>query len=217
MRIENLHRTTRTRLRTIAAAASVAAALGLTLSACGGGSDQSDGSSQVSSADHNDADVAFATDMIQHHAQALAMVDLTQDRPISAELRKLAEEIRAAQGPEIETMADWLTKWGEDVPSTVRDHANAGHDMGDMGGMDGMDASEMPGMMSDEDMTLLKDASDGDFENMWLTMMIKHHEGAVEMAQTEITDGTYQPAVDTAEQIVEAQQHEIKTMFGMVS
>lgn len=214
MRTNNLHRTTRTRLRTIAAAASVAATLGLTLSACGDRSDQSEGSSQVSSADHNEADVTFATDMIQHHAQALAMVDLTQDRPISAELRKLAEEIRAAQGPEIETMADWLTKWDEEVPSTVRDHANAGHDMGDMGGMD---ASEMPGMMSDEDMTLLKDASDGDFENMWLTMMIKHHEGAVEMAQTEITGGTYQPAVDTAEQIVEAQQHEIKTMLGMVS
>ncbi len=204
------------RLRTTASAVAVAAGLALTVTACGGDSDQG-GASQVSSADHNKADVTFATDMIQHHAQALAMVDLMQDRTVSADLRKLADQIQAAQGPEIETMVDWLTDWDEDVPPTVRDHANAGHDMGDMGDMGGMDAADMPGMMSDDEMKALEDAPDGEFENMWLTMMIKHHEGAVEMAQTEISDGTYGPAIDTAQQIIAAQQDEIETMDGMVS
>lgn len=219
MRTNHAYRATQTgaRLRRLLAGLSAAVTLGLILSACGSGSDQSDGTSPDSSADHNAADIKFATDMIQHHAQALAMVDLTQGRPISAQLEKLAEEIRAAQGPEIETMADWLTEWGEDVPPTVRDHTNAGHDMSGMGEMGDMDASEMPGMMSDDDMEQLQKASDNDFENMWLTMMIRHHEGAVDMAKAEVADGKYQPAVDTAEQIVDTQQQEIKTMFGMVS
>ena len=45
----------------------------------------------------------------------------------------MAEQIRDAQAPEIETFTDWLTDWDEEVPETVRDHANAGHDMDDMG------------------------------------------------------------------------------------
>jgi len=107
--------------------------LALTLTACGNDEPANDGSTKVSETDHNDADVAFATDMIQHHAQALSMVDLTVDRTLDPEVQQLADDIREAQGPEIETMSDWLQEWDEEIPETMRDHSNAGHDMEGMG------------------------------------------------------------------------------------
>lgn len=201
----NNHRTTR---------ALSATALGLTLAftAAACGDDNSDDTSaQVSTTEHNDADVAFATDMLQHHAQALSMVDLTQGRTLDPEVQQLAEDIREAQGPEIETFTDWLTDWDEGIPETMRDHANAGQgdDVGDS--MDGMD-SDMPGMMTADDMTALQDAPDADFQTMWLDMMVEHHTGAVDMAKTQTEDGEYKPAIDLATDIITSQTDEIDTM-----
>lgn len=144
----------------------VALTLGLGTAACGSDDDAPGSVTEPSATEHNDADVAFASEMLQHHAQALSMVDLTVDRPLNPEVADLAEQIRAAQGPEIETFTDWLTEWDEEVPETMRDHANAGHDMGDIGeSMEGMDTS-MPGMMSAEDMTALENAPDGEFQTV---------------------------------------------------
>ncbi|PKH37868.1 Uncharacterized conserved protein, DUF305 family [Nocardioides alpinus] len=189
-------------------------ALALTAAACGNDDASTDTSSEVSTTEHNDADVEFASNMLQHHAQALAMVDLTIDRTLDPEVQQLAEQIRDAQAPEIETFTDWLTDWDEEVPETVRDHANAGHDMDDMG--DSMNDENMPGMMSSDDMSALEDASDGEFQTMWLEMMIEHHEGAVEMAKTEQGDGRYKDAVDLAGNIVTSQTAEIETMKGLL-
>lgn len=192
-------------------------ALAAGLTACGDDAGGGVGASEVSTTEHNDADVAFASDMIQHHAQALSMVDLTLDRPLDPEVQALAEDVRAAQGPEIETMADWLTEWGEDVPETMRDHDNAGHDMDDMSdNMDGLDHGDMPGMMTAEEMDALENASDEEFQDMWLEMMVEHHEGAVEMAETEREDGQFKDAVDLAGQVVETQNREIETMQGLL-
>lgn len=205
--MRTIHRTQHCTTTTLAA---LTLGLSLALTACGG-DDTGPGSA---SSDHNDADVAFASDMIQHHAQALTMVDLTVDRDLDPAFQQLAEGIRDAQGPEIETMSNWLEQWGEEVPATVRDHSNAeGHDMGDMADDTGMD---MPGMMSDEDLEELADAEDADFEDLWLEMMIEHHEGAVSMAETEQEDGAYEPAVSLAEQIVATQTEEIATMQEML-
>ncbi len=205
-------------MRKTPALAAVVLGLTVTLSACGS-DDAGTDPIEVSTTEHNDADVAFATDMIQHHAQALSMVDLTLDRPLDPDVTALAEEIRAAQGPEIETMADWLTEWGEDVPETMRDHVNSGHDMGDMSDtMDDMDhGDEMPGMMTAEDMDALEEASDPDFEEMWLDMMIQHHEGAIEMAETEEAEGQFKDAVDLAGDIVATQTAGIEKMAGLQS
>lgn len=193
-------------------------ALGAGLTACGDDTNDDAGTTEVSTTEHNDADVTFATDMIQHHAQALSMVDLTLDRPLDPEVQALAEDIRAAQAPEIETMADWLTQWGEEVPETMRDHVNSGHDTGDMSDtMDEMDdGDEMPGMMTADDMDALENASDAEFQDMWLKMMVTHHEGAVEMAETEQDNGQFKDAVDLAGQIVDAQTEEIDTMKDLL-
>lgn len=198
--------------RPAALLSSLALGLALALTACG----NDETSPQVSETEHNDADVAFASDMIQHHAQALSMVDLTTDRILEPEVQRLAADIREAQGPEIETMSDWLQEWGEEVPETMRDHSNAGHGSEGTGdSMEGMD-SDMPGMMSAEEFDRLENAPDDQFQTMWLEMMIEHHEGAVEMAKAEQEDGQFKPAVDLAEDVVETQTEEIETMEALL-
>jgi uncharacterized protein (DUF305 family) len=83
-----------------------------------------------------------------------------------------------------------------------------------MDGMDGM--SGMGGMMSQQDLDRLEGASRSAFERMWLRMMIVHHEGAVEMARTEVEEGEYPPAVELARSIIASQTAEIATMRGML-
>jgi uncharacterized protein (DUF305 family) len=172
--------------------ATVLATLVLTLTACG-----SEDAAGGGGTEHNDADVAFATEMIPHHAGALVMVDMTMGRDLDPEVRELTEDIRAAQTPEIETMADWLQEWGEPVPETPRDHANA-HSGGHGAGMEGL--------------AELESASGEAFEDRWLQMMIEHHEGAIDMAQEEQEEGAYAPAIKLAEEIEESQQAEIDKM-----
>ena len=193
------------RRRTRQVLTAVVALLALfTMAACGG--EDGDAGTSSGGEEFNDADVTFASDMIQHHAQALAMVDMTRGRDLDPEVAALTEEIRAAQTPEIEQMSDWLQSWDEPVPATSRDHANSedgGH---------GMDMGDMPGMMTEEEMSQLEGASDAEFEAMWLEMMIAHHEGAVEMAQQEQSEGSFAPAIDLAADIESSQTEEIETM-----
>ncbi|MBD3945888.1 MULTISPECIES: DUF305 domain-containing protein [Nocardioides] len=208
---------TKTRTRALTALA-LTLVLGAGLTACGDDTSDAAGQAEVSTTEHNDADVTFASDMMTHHAQALSMVDLTLNRPLDPEVQGLAEDIREAQGPEIETMADWLTEWGEDVPETMRDHVNGGHDMDDMSdNMDDMGHDDMPGMMTADDIDDLENSADGEFQDMWLEMMIEHHEGAVEMAQTEQAEGKFKDAVDLAGQVIETQTAQIDTMKELLS
>ncbi len=161
---------------------------------------------------HNDADVMFAQMMLPHHSQAIEMSDmLLAKQDIPADVTALAEQIKAAQGPEIEQLESWLGQWGEptEMPET-------GHDMPGMdGGMEGMEGME--GMMSEEDMQALSDAQAADAARLFLEQMIAHHEGAVDMAQTEIEDGQFPDAVEMARTIVDTQQQEIETMRELLS
>ena len=184
-----------------AVAAALTMTLATTLAGCSASGSSSDGKG------HNEADVEFSSDMIQHHAQALQMVDLTLGRELDPEVVALTDQIRAAQAPEIEKMADWLEEWGEPVPATSRDHAHAdGH--GESMEVD----ADMPGMMSADEMAALEKAPDQEFQDMWLEMMVEHHEGAVEMAEAEVEDGENAEAISLAEDIISAQEKEISTM-----
>ncbi len=194
-------------MRYTRALAAVAAALMLTLAGCSSSESTSSGSG------FNDADVDFASNMIQHHAQALEMVDLTMGRDLDPEVVQLTEQIRSAQTPEIEKMADWLVAWDKPVPETSRDHANAHAE--DHGAGAGMDA-DMPGMMSADEMAGLEHASGEEFQSMWLKMMVEHHEGAVDMAKTELEDGENAKATALAKDIISAQETEIATMRGLL-
>lgn len=190
----------------------------LSLAACShdSGHDDSGSSSRIDEAEEfNQADVDFATDMIQHHAQALVMVDLTAGRELSAELTAIAEQIQMAQAPEIETMVDFLDEWDQPIPETVRDHVNGGHgdDHGDMVEPHG----DMPGMASADDLESLEQAEGAAFEQRWIELMIEHHEGAVEMSRDEQADGEYPAAIELAETIETAQREEIEQMEDLLA
>ena len=175
----------------------------------GGGS--SSATAESSSQDHNDADVMFAQHMIPHHQQAIEMSDVVlAKKGIDPRVTDLATEIKAAQGPEIKQMQDWLGQWGNPpMPPMATEEGHGGHDMEGMSG-DGM------GMMSDEEMTALNNAKGVAVSRLFLTGMITHHEGAIAMAQTEIEDGKFAPAVELARAIVKTQQAEIDTMKGIL-
>ena len=199
--------------RKLAVALTATATLALSLTACGGDEPTADPSA-VQTAENgdvfNNVDVSFAKDMIPHHTQALEMVDLTEGRTLEPAVQQLADAIRGAQAPEIETMTGWLTSWGEDVADT----SEGGHDMDDMGGED---MGGMSGMMTSEDMDALANASDAEFQDMWLTMMVEHHTGAVEMAKVEQADGEFADAIALAASIETSQEAEIATMEGLLA
>ncbi|MEO6605134.1 MAG: DUF305 domain-containing protein [Aeromicrobium sp.] len=182
------------------ATAFVAVASLIGLSACSGSDD--------SAAAFNDADVSFAQDMIPHHRQATEMAKMAADRTENEQVLELASKIIAAQQPEIDTMTGWLKSWDKKVPS----------ESDDMGGMDhGSSSSDMPGMMTKEDMSSLAAASDAEFDELFLTMMITHHTGAIDMAAEEEDKGKYNHAIDLAKKIQVDQAGEIDTMEQLLS
>ncbi|MGW3353625.1 DUF305 domain-containing protein [Nonomuraea rubra] len=187
---------------------SVAIAAGaLTLAAaCGGNGDSMAGhegmgssapaattASTQPSATFNDADVMFAQMMIPHHEQAVEMAELAPERAADPEIKELAAKIKAAQDPEIQTMKGWLTEWGKAAPE-----GGMGHDM--------------PGVMSEEDMTKLKAAKGAEFDKLFAQQMIAHHNGAIEMARTEQSSGSNPEAKELAKTIETAQQAEVEQL-----
>lgn len=153
-----------------------------------------------SDAEFNQADVDFAQGMIPHHAQAIEMADMAIAQSDSAEVTDLAERIRAAQDPEIEQLTTWLEDWGQDVPDR---EMSMDRDMGDM---------SMNGMMTQDQMDEMAAATGAEFDQMFLEMMIVHHEGAVSMAEDEVANGKYDPAIEMAQSIIDGQSAEIDEM-----
>ncbi|CCQ18459.1 Lipoprotein [Rhodococcus sp. AW25M09] len=158
----------------------------------------------TASAQFNDADVMFAQMMYPHHAQAVQMAEMAQGRTDNPDVLALAAEIDAAQQPEMDQMTAWLAEWGQPAPTA------------DMGAMSGMNHSSGSGMMTQQDMDALMASSGPEFDRQWLTMMIAHHTGAIEMANTEISGGSNPDAQEMARTIVTSQQQEIETMQGLL-
>lgn len=156
-------------------------------------------------ADHNEQDVKFGQDMIAHHQQALDMAAMVPGKSTNPKVTDLGKRIAAAQDPEIKKMTEWLTKWGTAPASTS------------MPGMDhGSGHGSMPGMMTAEEMAKLNGATGAEFDRMWLDMMIRHHQGAVEMSKTEQEKGSNPDAKKLAQDIITAQQAEITEMQGLL-
>lgn len=217
-------------MRTRLILTAIVAAIGLTLGACSSSDDQGgansdssmDGMGSMGDSDaeestttleipdgaaFNATDVSFAQGMIPHHGQAVQMSDMAIEVSTDPGVLALAEQIKAAQSPEIEQMTAWLTEWDQTVPDP-----NAVMDEN----MDGAGGMMMSGMMSAADMTRLGEASGTDFDRMFLEMMILHHEGAIEMAEQELADGKYQPTKDLAQAVITGQQAEIEEMNTLI-
>jgi len=169
----------------------LALAAAVLLTACNqGGQEQGTG---AAAAAPNDADVTFTQNMIPHHQQAIEMAELVDAHTKQPELRSLADRITASQGQEITLMQGWLQTWGKPATPEGTDHG----------------AMQMPGMMSEADMRQLRLTKDEDFDLAFVDMMAAHHEGAIEMATTELRDGSLPEVKRLAQQIIDAQQAEI--------
>jgi uncharacterized protein (DUF305 family) len=179
---------------------------GLLLSAC---ADQPDGAAGTGApdvgAEHNEADVRFASEMIPHHRQGVQMAEMAVERG-TPEVSDLAARMAEVQEEEIETMSEWLRSWDEDVPEGTAMGGHGGHGGGGMGGT-----------MSPEDMGRLGGMSGADFDRMWLNGMIEHHRGAIEMSETQLDEGSFGPARELAATIAEEQEAEIEKMNELLA
>ncbi|HUV18941.1 MAG TPA: DUF305 domain-containing protein [Ilumatobacteraceae bacterium] len=190
------------------------ASAALALTACGS-DDASTDAGVKSDSNFNDADGVFAQGMIPHHEQAVEMagIALAPAAAASPEIVELATAIQGAQDPEIVLMRSLLESWGQptEMPG-----------MADMEGMSsdemaGMDHGGMEGMMSGEEMAALGTLTGAEFDQAWAEMMIRHHEGAIVMAETVLASGTNLDVELLADQIVAAQQAEIDEMRALLA
>jgi uncharacterized protein (DUF305 family) len=175
--------------------AAVAATLtAVTVSSCGA----LPRSAQASpDAEHNDQDVVFAQHMIPHHQQAVDMAAMVPSHTENPTLRVVAIHISTDQRAEIGMLTDLLEQWA--APT-----APPG-------------AMSMEGMVDDATMHRLPSLSGAEFDTVWITAMIGHHQGAVTMAQAELAHGQSPDAQKMARLIINAQQREISYMTGLIS
>jgi len=148
----------------------------------------------------NDTDILFVQVMLPHHDQAVSMSDLLlAKRGVHPEVAALARQIKDAQQAEIDTMNGWFEAMGRPQREGGTHH----------GGLDGM--------LDENQMQQLDQANSDDGQRLFLEGMIKHHAGAIEMANKEITAGQHPGAVDLAKNIATTQQQEIDVMTDLLT
>ena len=148
------------------------------------------------SSEHNKTDETFVQQMVPHHQQAVEMARMVGSHDAGPGVRALAGRIEKAQGPEIEKMDGWLDDW-----DVKKGHGAGGH---------------MPGMMDDGDMRALDELTGSRFDQFFLSLMIQHHHGAIDMAKEELADGANDDAKDLARDIRRSQTAEIDEMNGLL-
>lgn len=186
--------------------------LGLVLTGCSAETPSTGGNTAPSTSDSpsaaNAGDEMFVTMMVPHHQQAIDMANIVLGKEgLDPRVADLAQQVKDAQGPEIERMLGWLEAWGVEYDPD----ATGGMDHGSMnpGGGDGM--------MSEDDMTSLEDADATDASRLFLEQMIMHHEGAVDMARTALEDAQNPDVLALAQQVIDDQTAEITTMQNLLA
>lgn len=169
---------------------------GCTINIGGTGMNDSMMGNSESTSGFSSNDIMFAQMMIPHHQQAVDMSTLAETRSTNPEILALAVQIKDAQAPEIKQMTAWLESAGAGM--------DMGHDMG------------MGGMLTDEQMTALSNASGAEFDKLYLQGMIAHHEGAIQMAQM-IVGSNNAEAKKLAAAIISSQTAEIEKMKTLLA
>jgi uncharacterized protein (DUF305 family) len=144
--------------------------------------------SAQSNSEYSADDINFAEMMIPHHEQAIEMSEIALLNTTNPEVLKLAQQIMDAQSPEIDLMKSW---------TGVRTSTHAGH--------------MMDGMLSESELSDLREAKESKFDALFLKGMIKHHEGAIVMAQ-DVVESKNNDVADLSAAIIAAQKLEIATM-----
>ncbi|GAA3133791.1 DUF305 domain-containing protein [Streptomyces rectiviolaceus] len=145
----------------------------------------------------NSADFTYTQMMITHHAQALKMTGLAPKRAESTKVKRLADRISAAQRPEIGAMKGWLKNHGGAKKQPDHDHGT------------------MPGMATDGQLKQLRAAQGKTFDELFLKLMITHHNGAVTMATDVLSDGNNIQVEEMANDVIAQQTAEITRMRKM--
>ncbi len=151
--------------------------------------------SSESSSKYSKNEIMFAAMMVPHHEQAVTMSKLALTNTSNPAILDLAKRIKAAQEPEIVQMYTWF---------------DGGYSMM------GHDSHEMGGMLSEEELAKLETLKDKEFDQMFLTSMIKHHEGAIEMTQM-IVNSDNTEVKTLANNIIESQTKEIQEMKDLLA
>jgi uncharacterized protein (DUF305 family) len=141
--------------------------------------------------------------MMPCHKQAIQMSEIILTKPgLDPRVVQVANQIKAAEGPDIQGMQSWLSQWQQSTtPSSAA-------------GMPAMQG--MTGMASPEQMTALQNAVGADASKQFLALMIQNHQHAIMLAQSEINSGQYPPAVAMAHSIATTEQQEVNTMQGIL-
>ena len=158
---------------------------------------------EVADTRYTASDAQFMRGMIPHHQQALEMSRLAPDRTNSPELLEIAGKIEAAQGDEIAFMEQWLTSRGESIDQS---YAHTGH-------------HTMKGMATEAQMASLAAASGVEFDRQFLSLMIAHHEGAIDMVEAlmEQPGSAYDPTLfEFTTDVSNDQSKEIDLMHGLL-
>lgn len=174
--------------------------LSFTLSGCGmiGFTDanhSNHGMMDVKDSDFSGKDIMFAQMMIPHHQQAVDMGTLAETRALDSEVLAIALAIKAEQAPEIALMKSWLVKAGQPEDSM--------HQM-DMG------------MLNQSEYKALEDSSGKEFDILYLQGMIKHHEGAIDMAET-VENSSNTEVRNLAKSIIASQTDQIETLKQLLT
>lgn len=135
----------------------------------------------------------FAEMMIPHHQQAIEMADLALQKSENEEVIALATQIKAAQDPEIVEMSSW---------PGVNPEAHMGH--------------AMDGMLSDDEMQELREADSLQFDRLFVQGMIKHHQGAIDMAD-EVKNSDNEVVSNLSRSIISTQRDEIQLMEDLLT
>lgn len=156
---------------------------------------------------HNNADVWFVRLMVPRYQQEIEMTDILLGKgDVDPRVTDLAGTIKTARSAAIQQMQDWLTQWGgPPMPGISSD------------GMHTAAEDSVPGQLTERELSALRDARGVDAGRMFLTQMIAHQEGAISLAQTEIEEGQYPPAVALARRIASTHQQEVDTMRGLLA
>lgn len=161
-------------------------------------------------------EAGFARDMATHHAQAVDMAFIVRDKGPAREIRSLAFDIINTQANQRGMFQGWLQQWQLTQATDQRPMAwMSGHGHGAAPAAT-VPAGTMPGMATPQELTKLKQAEGTQAEVLFLQLMIRHHEGGVEMAEGLLKLSARAEVVSMAQKIVDGQTGEIKLMTELL-
>ncbi|WP_344482935.1 DUF305 domain-containing protein [Nonomuraea monospora] len=163
-------------------------------------------------------EAGFARDMATHHAQAVDMAFIVRDKGPAREIRSLAFDIINTQSNQRGMFQGWLQQWKLSQATDQRPMAwMSGHGHGATpAATPAATPGVMPGMASADELTKLKQARGTQAEVLFLQLMIRHHEGGVQMAEGLLKLSTRSEVVSMAQKIVDGQSGEIKLMTELL-